>query len=67
RGLAAPAVGEGADGDLLDPDLQALCEQLPRLDAEQQMALLVQAMSPAQHWTPAGLHATRLFWERARS
>lgn len=67
RGLSAPDVGEGNDSDLLDPDLQALSEQLPRLDDEQQMALLVQAMSPAQHWTPAGLHATRIFWERVRS
>ncbi|MDB5947677.1 MAG: hypothetical protein JWQ33_2703 [Ramlibacter sp.] len=66
RGLAVPAAGEGDDSDLLDPDLQALTEQLPRLDDGQQMALLVQAMSPAQHWTPAGLHATRLFWDRVR-
>ena len=67
RGLAAPLAPEGDDTGLLDPDLQALCEQLPRLDDEAQMQLLVQAMSPAQHWTPAGLHATRLFWERVRS
>ncbi|MDQ6881984.1 MAG: iron-containing redox enzyme family protein [Pseudomonadota bacterium] len=65
RGLAAPTAREG-ENDLLDPDLQALTEQLPRLDDEQQMALLVQAMSPAQHWTPAGLYATRLFWERVK-
>ena len=67
RGLAAPVAGEGGVSDLLDPDLQALCEQLPRLADDQQMALLVRAMAPAQHWTPAGLHATRLFWERVRS
>jgi hypothetical protein len=67
RGLAAPLAPEGDDTGLLDPDLQALCEQLPRLGDEAQMQLLVQAMSPAQHWTPAGLHATRLFWERVRS
>jgi hypothetical protein len=67
RGHAAPAMGEGGDSELLDPDLQALCEQLPRLDDGQQMQLLVQAMAPSQHWTPAGLHATRLFWERVRS
>ncbi len=65
RGLAAPTAREG-DSELLDPDLQALTEQLPRLDDEQQMALLVHAMSPALHWTPAGLHATRLFWERVK-
>ncbi|MFC5496809.1 iron-containing redox enzyme family protein [Caenimonas terrae] len=66
RGQAAP-VAAGDDAGMLDPDLQALCEQLPRLADERQMQLLVQAMSPAQHWTPAGLHATRLFWERVRS
>jgi hypothetical protein len=65
RGQAAPLAGEG--DELLDPDLQALCEQLPTLADEQQMQLLMQAMSPAQHWTPAGLHATKLFWERVRS
>ena len=67
RGQAAPLAGEGDDTDLLDPDLQALSEQLPRLGDDQQMELLVRAMSPAQHWTPAGLYATRLFWERVRS
>ena len=67
RGHAAPQEAEGANTELLDPDLQALCEQLPRLADEQQMQLLVEAMSPAQHWTPAGLYATKLFWERVRS
>jgi hypothetical protein len=65
RGRSAPIAGSG--DDLLDPDLQALSEQLPRLTDDQQMALLVRAMAPSQHWTPAGLHATRLFWERVRS
>jgi hypothetical protein len=65
RGHGAPVAGQGDEP--LDPDLQALCEQLPRLADEEQMQLLLQAMSPAQHWTPAGLHATRLFWERVRS
>ncbi|MCY7319416.1 MAG: iron-containing redox enzyme family protein [Ramlibacter sp.] len=67
RGLSAPMPGEGDPTELLDPDLQSLTEQLPRLPDAQQMALLVKAMSPAQHWTPAGLYATRLFWERVRS
>ena len=66
RGLSAPRPGEGDESGLLDPDWQSLTEQLPRLPDAQQMALLVQAMSPALHWTPAGLHATRLFWERVR-
>lgn len=67
RGLAASAACGSGDSELLDMDLQALTEQLPRLDDDQQMELLVRAMSPAQHWMPAGLHATRLFWERVRS
>ena len=67
HGLAAPASPVAGDTELLDPDLQALCEQLPRLDDEGRMQLLIEAMSPAQHWTPAGLHATKLFWERVRS
>ena len=44
----------------------SLREQLPQLDDEARMKLLVQAMSPGMHWTPAGLHATRLFWDRVR-
>ena len=67
RGQAAPVAGDAADTDLLDPDLQSLCEQLPRRSDDEQMQLLVHAMSPALHWTPAGLHATKLFWERVRS
>jgi hypothetical protein len=52
---------------LLDPDLQALDAGLAAGDAEAQMQLLVQALSPVQHWTPAGLKATRLFCERTRT
>ncbi|MBC5784724.1 iron-containing redox enzyme family protein [Ramlibacter sp. USB13] len=55
-GLAAPA------DDALDPDLMLLREQMRTADDEQRTALLVRAMSPAQHWTPAGLEATRVFW-----
>lgn len=66
----AQARGEGAaagnDDDLLDTDLIALREQLPQLDDDARMKLLVRAMSPGMHWSPAGLHATRVFWERAR-
>lgn len=46
----------------LDPDLALFREQLRRADDAQRSALLVRAMSPAQHWTPAGLEATRRFW-----
>ena len=67
RGQAAPVAGDAADAELLDPDLQSLCEQLPRKSDDEQMRLLMHAMSPALHWTPAGLHATKLFWERVRS
>jgi hypothetical protein len=51
-----------AEGATLDPDLDLLREQLRDADAAERNALLVRAMSPAQHWTPAGLEATRLFW-----
>ncbi|MBE7369713.1 iron-containing redox enzyme family protein [Ramlibacter pallidus] len=48
--------------DTLDPDLALFREQLARADDAERSTLLVRAMSPAQHWTPAGLEATRLFW-----
>ena len=46
---------------LLDPDLSLLQDQLQNLDAADRNSLLIQVMSPVQHWTPAGLYATRLF------
>ena len=51
-----------ATGDTLDPDLDLFREQLRQADDATRSTLLVRAMSPAQHWTPAGLEATRLFW-----
>ena len=57
---ARPLVEE--EGATLDPDLDLLHEQLQHADDAARSALLVRAMSPAQHWTPAGLEATRLFW-----
>ncbi|MDO9403728.1 MAG: iron-containing redox enzyme family protein [Polaromonas sp.] len=55
------AMGEAAT-DLLDPDLQSLQAQLDDKPQPQEVGrLLVDAMSPSAHWTPAGLHATRLF------
>lgn len=51
--------------DLLDSDLQAMLHELAGLDDAGQHNLLVKAMSPSLHWTPAGLHATRLFCQRA--
>lgn len=53
--------------ELLDVDLEALKQQLGTLDAAGQARLLVQAMAPSQHWTPAGLEATRLFMQRMTS
>ncbi|MDO9360584.1 MAG: iron-containing redox enzyme family protein [Polaromonas sp.] len=47
--------------DVLDIDLQALNAQLLSLDEAGQIELLVRAMAPSQHWTPAGLYATRAF------
>jgi hypothetical protein len=62
----APTVGEpGGDADAMDPDLTLLREQCKTLQEPDRSALLVKAMSPAQHWTPAGLEATRLFWHSA--
>ena len=51
-------------GELLDIDLQALNRQLAGLDDAAQADLLVRTMAPSQHWTPAGLQATRLFGQR---
>jgi hypothetical protein len=47
---------------LLDPDLDAFTERLSAAEPGDREALLVDAMSPATHWTPAGLEATRVFW-----
>jgi hypothetical protein len=48
--------------DMLDSDLQQLKLQLAETpEPEASAQLLVEAMSPALHWTPAGLYATRLF------
>ncbi len=65
RGVSAFDAGSAADtGSLLDVDLQALTQQLATLDEAGQGRLLLQAMAPSQHWTPAGLQATRLFMQR---
>ncbi|RYF14219.1 MAG: iron-containing redox enzyme family protein [Comamonadaceae bacterium] len=62
RALARNARPLADEGDVLDPDLEIFRRQLQAADDVQRSALLVRAMSPAQHWTPAGLEATRLFW-----
>jgi hypothetical protein len=54
--------GPQEDDHLLDSDLQHLTSRLASTpDAQAAGELLVEAMSPAIHWTPAGLYATRLF------
>ncbi|MEO6018462.1 MAG: iron-containing redox enzyme family protein, partial [Polaromonas sp.] len=50
--------------EVIDSDLQAMLDELAELDDADQHNLLVKAMSPSLHWTPAGLHATRLFCQR---
>ena len=56
----APLVN-APDHEILDADLQTLIQQLAVRDDAGQAALLIEAMAPSEHWTPAGLHATRLF------
>ncbi len=46
---------------LLDADLQILVEKLLAATKDGQETMLVEVMSPAHHWTPAGLFATRMF------
>lgn len=49
----------------LDTDLAIFEQRYPTLTAAEQREMLVQAMSPALHWTPVGLLATRMFLNRA--
>lgn len=48
----------------LDPDLAAFRTRIARLDPAERNAALIAAMGPAEHWTPVGLYATRL-WSHA--
>ncbi|MBD9484025.1 iron-containing redox enzyme family protein [Pseudomonas sp. PDM14] len=50
-----------AQCDALNDDAQALHDQLRALPAAQRPARLIELISPASHFTPAGLLATRLF------
>ena len=56
--------GMGMGVGSLDTDLAIFEERYPTLQPAEQRALLMQAMSPALHWTPVGLLATRLFLQR---
>ncbi len=58
-----PRAATDVDPDLLDPDLIVMRERLAAApEAAQRMAVLVEAMAPSTHWSPAGLEATRQFW-----
>ncbi|MDB5869579.1 MAG: hypothetical protein JWP96_1911 [Polaromonas sp.] len=67
RRAGAPGLGDlkvldALHDEVLDSDLQALQAELAAAgDVAQKKQLLVQAMSPSLHWTPAGLYATRQF------
>jgi hypothetical protein len=58
KGRSAPST---LADDAADPDLVAFDAHLAQLTGDQRRAALVAAMGPALHWTPTGLHATRLF------
>ncbi|SHL03242.1 iron-containing redox enzyme family protein [Phytopseudomonas punonensis] len=59
RRRPAPAGAEQAAG--LDDEAQALHATLREMPVQQQASKLIELMSPASHFTPAGLLATRLF------
>lgn len=61
---ARNAVPEQGPAPGLDTDLEIFKQRYPTLGAGEQRDLLVQAMSPALHWTPVGLLATQLFLQR---
>jgi hypothetical protein len=72
RALQRRSAASGSRADLmagssgaLDTDLPLLEAQLQGADATQQRELLLTAMSPALHWSPTGLFATRAFLQRA--
>ncbi|WP_436128986.1 iron-containing redox enzyme family protein [Acidovorax sp. LjRoot117] len=52
---------QGPSDASLDADFAIFRERYPTLQGEAQRELLQQALSPALHWTPAGLEATREF------
>ena len=64
--LAAAPCPTPAGTDLLDTDLPLFREHLQSLHGAERRQALVDAMSPARHWTPTGLYATRLFLAEAR-
>ena len=62
----APGISQSQMPQLLDPELETLRAQVAMTgDMAHKKKLLVRAMSPDSHWTPAGLYATRLFRQLA--
>ena len=59
--------GSASQDEPPDAESALLEQRLAQADGAARMALLVDAMSPARHWTPAGMTATRLFWREARA
>lgn len=58
----ANGMGLSAGPDDIDADVRAFEEKVAAANGrEEVMALLVDSMSPAVHWRPAGLAATRLY------
>ncbi|MES2634369.1 MAG: iron-containing redox enzyme family protein [Pseudomonadota bacterium] len=64
---ARPEPSSTCVADMLDPDLSVLRQRLAQADPQARTDLLVDMMSPAMHWTPAGLHATQEFWRERTS
>ena len=60
KGLWSEPAGGG-----LDTDLEIFEKRYPTLGTAERRALLIEAMSPALHWTPGGLLATRIFLDRS--
>lgn len=59
--LAQRAAPVARGNDALDADLAVFRQRYPAADAQERRDLLLQALSPALHWTPMGLEATRIF------
>lgn len=49
------------ESELFDTDLQTLKKELTHMSFPEKENLLLAAIAPGQHWTPAGVHATGLF------
>ena len=64
HGRSMPSLKEP---ELLDADLTLIRQRAAEVDDDAaRKDFLVRAMSPAQHWTPAGLYATRNFCRALR-